>query len=119
MMRNPALKKAGEWLTDLRRSWFSSPPRLLRVCETLPLGERRTMSIVQVGQERFLLGVTSGSLAMLAMLPGSEPRGADPENRGIADDNIPDDEVPTWTWRDGSLNRDFETAMAPPRKRRG
>ncbi|MBZ5571628.1 MAG: flagellar biosynthetic protein FliO [Acidobacteriia bacterium] len=119
MRRNPALKKAGEWLTDLMHSWLSTPPRLLRVCETLPLGERRTMSIVQVGQERFLLGVTSGSMAMLAVLPGSGPRGADPGNRGMAADNIPDDEVPTWAWRDGSLNREFEPASVSPRKRQG
>ncbi len=44
-------------------------PRQLRLCETLSLGERRFVAVVQVGQTRFLLGGTPQSLALLARLP--------------------------------------------------
>jgi flagellar biogenesis protein FliO len=46
--------------------------RSLRLCETLPLGERRFLAVVLVEQQRFLVGASGSSIALLARLP-SEP----------------------------------------------
>jgi flagellar biogenesis protein FliO len=43
-------------------------PKLLRLCETLPLGERRALMIVQVERRRFLLAATSQSITLLQRL---------------------------------------------------
>jgi hypothetical protein len=43
-------------------------PRRLRLCESLPLGERRFVAVVEFEQTRFLLGGTSTSLVLLAKL---------------------------------------------------
>jgi len=45
-----------------------SHPRSLRLCETLPLGDRRFVAVVEYEQTRFLIGGTSGSLVLLAQL---------------------------------------------------
>jgi flagellar biogenesis protein FliO len=46
----------------------SSKPKLLRLCETLPLGERRALMIVQVERRRFLIAATSQSITLLQRL---------------------------------------------------
>ncbi len=43
-------------------------PRGLRLCETLPLGERRFVAVIEFEQSRFLLGGTSSSLVLLSRL---------------------------------------------------
>lgn len=43
-------------------------PRRLRLTESLPLGERRFVAVIEFDQERFLLGGTSSSLVLLARL---------------------------------------------------
>ena len=43
-------------------------PRRLRLCESLPLGERRFVAVVEFDRERFLLGGTPSSLVLLARL---------------------------------------------------
>ncbi len=43
-------------------------PRRLRLCESLPLGERRFVAVVEFDQERFLVGGTPSSLVLLARL---------------------------------------------------
>ena len=43
-------------------------PRRLRLCESLPLGERRFVAVVEFEQSRFLVGGTSASLVLLARL---------------------------------------------------
>jgi flagellar biogenesis protein FliO len=40
----------------------------LRVCETVSLGEKRFVAVVQVDQERFLIGGSAGSVSMLSRL---------------------------------------------------
>lgn len=57
------------WWTDLFRSWTKRTPRQLRLGETLALGERQFVSIVEFGSERFLIGRTAASLSLLAQLP--------------------------------------------------
>src|SRR5271165_6519509 len=53
----------------------------LRVCETAPLGDKRFVAVIQVDQERFLIGGAANSIAMLARLsePASFPQGTAPE----------------------------------------
>lgn len=43
-------------------------PRGLRLCESLSLGERRFVAVVEFESARFLLGGTSGSLVLLTKL---------------------------------------------------
>jgi len=50
-------------------------PRRLRLCESLPLGERRFVAVVEFEQSRFLVGGTSASLVLLARL--GSPRNED------------------------------------------
>ena len=54
------------WKRILRAS--QRAPRRLRLCESLPLGERRFVAVVEFEQSRFLVGGTSGSLVLLARL---------------------------------------------------
>jgi len=44
------------------------PQRRLRLCESLPLGERRFVAVIEFENLRFLLGGTSASLVLLARL---------------------------------------------------
>jgi flagellar biogenesis protein FliO len=43
-------------------------PRHLRLCESLPLGDRRFVAVVEFERERFLVGGTPSSLVLLARL---------------------------------------------------
>ena len=47
-------------------------PRRLRLCETLALGERRFVAVLEFEQTRFLLGGTASSLVVLARLEGPQ-----------------------------------------------
>lgn len=47
---------------------ISAKPKLLRLCETLPLGDRRALLIVQIERRRFLLAATSQSITLLQRL---------------------------------------------------
>jgi flagellar biogenesis protein FliO len=56
-------------------------PRRLLLCESLPLGERRFVAVVEFERARFLLGGTSASLVLLARLDeGSQKKGSEKEN---------------------------------------
>lgn len=49
--------------------------RSLRLCETLSLGDKRFLAVVQVNQEHFLVGGAGNSIALLTHLPSySAPR---------------------------------------------
>jgi flagellar biogenesis protein FliO len=50
----------------------SRAPRRLRLCENLPLGERRFVAVVECDSERFLVGGTASSLVLLCRL-AAEP----------------------------------------------
>jgi len=62
--------------------------RALRLCESLPLGERRFVAVVEYANFRFLLGGTSASLVLLARLPdcstseGTSPKLPEAESLG-------------------------------------
>jgi flagellar biogenesis protein FliO len=43
-------------------------PKQLRVCESVSLGDKRFVAVIQVDQERFLIGGAANSIAMLTRL---------------------------------------------------
>ena len=57
---------SGLWQRVLRLS--RRAPRRLRLCESLPLGERRFVAVVEFDQARFLVGGTPSSLVLLSKL---------------------------------------------------
>jgi flagellar biogenesis protein FliO len=77
------------WLVSKKRAWRSRLPRQLCLRETLGLGERRFVAVVEFEQQRFLVGGTGNSLSMLANLAG-------PPKAEAAE------EVPTWAFKTGS-----------------
>lgn len=63
--------------------WRTRPPRQLRLCENLALGDKRFLSVVEYGPRKFLVGGTGSSLAMLAVIsPAGEEVGKDQATRG-------------------------------------
>jgi flagellar biogenesis protein FliO len=60
----------GLWQRVLRLS--RRRPRRLRLCESLPLGERRFVAVVEFDQARFLVGGTPSSLVLLSRLADGE-----------------------------------------------
>lgn len=56
----------GLWERVLRLS--RRAPRRLRLCESLPLGERRFVAVVEFDRARFLVGGTPSSLVLLSRL---------------------------------------------------
>lgn len=54
-----------------RRQWQLASRRLA-LCETVSLGEKRFLAIVQVDGQQFLVGGAAGSVSMLAPLSGQE-----------------------------------------------
>jgi len=53
--------------------------RRLRLAETLPLGERRFVAVIEFEETRFLLGGTANSMVLLARLdPGPSRRTTQP-----------------------------------------
>jgi len=60
------------------RRMSSRTSKRLRLCETLPLGERRFVAVVEFENERFLLGGTASSLALLARLRETDASAANP-----------------------------------------
>jgi flagellar biogenesis protein FliO len=66
------------WQELRRRStrWLARPPRQLRLCETLALGDRRFLALVECGAKRFLIAGTGASVALLATLAPEEENAA-------------------------------------------
>ena len=59
------LKAAWAWL---RKIQIRQNNKRLRVCETVPLGERRFIAVIQVDNRQFLVGGASNSVSLLAQL---------------------------------------------------
>ncbi len=68
-----AWKQAWAWWQRLL-SITRRAPRRLRLCESLPLGERRFVAVVEFEEFRFLVGGTPSSLVLLARLDREEGR---------------------------------------------
>ncbi|HEY6764465.1 MAG TPA: flagellar biosynthetic protein FliO [Candidatus Sulfotelmatobacter sp.] len=60
------LRSLWQWIARLGRS----TPRRLRLAESLPLGDRRFVAVLELDGSRFLLGATPSSLVLLARLDG-------------------------------------------------
>ena len=83
------------WLKRKKRAWRSRPAQLC-LRETLALGERRFVAVVEFERQRFLIGGTGSSLSVLASVAGL------PVSEGGAE------EGPTWTFESGcKLQRVF------------
>jgi flagellar biogenesis protein FliO len=59
------------WLNGLRRRWGKRPERQLRLSESLSLGERRFLAVVEFERQKFLIGGTPNSVSLLAELRGA------------------------------------------------
>jgi flagellar biogenesis protein FliO len=89
-VRGNHLARIVDWLMALGRSWRSHPSRQLYLRETLALGERRFIAVVEFEQQKFLIAGTGSSVAMLTALP---------EAAGAKENPKPEaghEEVPTW-----------------------
>jgi len=51
--------------------------RVMRLCETLSLGDRRFLAVVVVEEQKFLVGGAGNSITLLTQLPGSAAPGAE------------------------------------------
>ncbi len=60
--------RRARWLLQRMLSLGRRSPRRLRLCESLPLGDRRFVAVVEFESSRFLVGGTSASLVLLARL---------------------------------------------------
>jgi flagellar biogenesis protein FliO len=60
-----ALKNLWQWT---QRAVKARKTRRLRVCETLSLGERRFLAVIEFDRQEFLVGGTGNSLELLARL---------------------------------------------------
>ncbi len=54
---------------------LGSRQRRLRVAETLSLGDKRFVAVVQVDHQEFLIGGSSSSVSLLARLPSEQECG--------------------------------------------
>ncbi len=61
------------------RHRHSTLARILRVCENVSLGEKRFVAVVQVDDERFLIGGSSSSVSLLTRLQEAKTFAADLE----------------------------------------
>jgi flagellar biogenesis protein FliO len=72
LARAAQMMRFGQRITATRRD------RKMRLCETLSLGERRFLALVLVEQQKFLVGGSGNSIALLARLP-SQPDSPTPD----------------------------------------
>jgi len=47
--------------------------KAMRLCETISLGDKRFLAIVQVDEERILIGGSASTVALLTRLPETKP----------------------------------------------
>jgi flagellar biogenesis protein FliO len=78
--RSHSLPGAGDWIQGLLiKTWSTlkwithrvkvrQAHKSLRVCENVSLGEKRFVAVVQVNDERFLIGGSAGSVSLLSRL---------------------------------------------------
>ena len=60
------IRKAYAWILRMRQ-----PARQLRMCESLSLGEKRTVAVLQFEGQRYLVGATASSITLLSRIPES------------------------------------------------
>ncbi len=69
---------AWRWVQQRRVQQLAS--RRLRITETVSLGEKRFVSIIQVDGAQFLIGGSSGGVSLLAKLGSNEGDGTETSN---------------------------------------
>jgi flagellar biogenesis protein FliO len=69
----------GTFRDVLRRVKVRRRARSLFVCETLSLGERRLLMVVQFERRRFLIGATNQSISLLGRLDDRAHASPEPE----------------------------------------
>lgn len=63
-------------LTAFKSVRIERRERRLRLCESLSLGEKRSITVIEFEEQRFLLAVTSGNISLLQSLgPAIATRG--------------------------------------------
>jgi flagellar biogenesis protein FliO len=62
------LSACGNFFSGVRSIRYKRKQRSMRLCETLPLGDRRYLALVEVDGHRFLLGAAGNSVSLLARL---------------------------------------------------
>jgi flagellar biogenesis protein FliO len=93
------------WLGGFGLWTRSRPARQLRVRETLPLGERRFLAVVEFEQQKFLIAGTGSSVSMLTVLPektAAGPPGVAASGEGPQPISSAREEVPTWQFAGAS-----------------
>ncbi len=93
------------WLAALGRTWRSHPSRQLRLRETLALGERRFIAVVEFEREKFLIAGTGNSVAMLTALPIEGRARENREPGGAHESGGEPEEVPTWAFSSEGSDR--------------
>jgi flagellar biogenesis protein FliO len=68
---------AFQWI--LQRVSVKQARKNLKVCENVSLGEKRFVAVIQVDDERFLIGGSSSSVSLLTRLQESKTLDADLE----------------------------------------
>jgi hypothetical protein len=90
------LGKTLGWLKSLGHFWSSHPSRQLHLLETLTLGERRFLAVVEFERQKFLIAGTGSSVAMLSALSSDGIAG---EHRATAiKPGARCEEIPTWVF---------------------
>src|SRR5579883_3150613 len=64
-----AFAKLFEHLRTLGRGLTNRQAREMRLCETLPLGEKRFLALVMIGERKLLIGGAANSVSLLAECP--------------------------------------------------
>jgi len=70
------LFRGGNYLLDLltrfsalaRKIQVRQKKKRLRICESVPLGDKRFVAVIQVDDQQFLLGGSANSVSLLAQL---------------------------------------------------
>lgn len=65
--------KIQQWLLRFGNILRPRAVKQLHLCETLALGERRFLSVVQFEQQKFLIGTAGNSIALLTQLGDPPP----------------------------------------------
>jgi flagellar biogenesis protein FliO len=86
--RTNRLKSAIVGIWNRARRVIRHAPKRLRLCESLPLGERRFVAVVEFEGVRFLLGGTATSLVLLSRLAKSREGGAEDEPEFLSEQAV-------------------------------
>lgn len=71
------MRNAVRW--TLQRVTVKQARKNLKVCENVSLGEKRFVAVIQVDEERFLIGGSSSSVSLLTRLQGQKTLSSDLE----------------------------------------